>query len=118
MFTANAAVVDDALNQYRQQGAQNPQAENGKKLWTRSFNSNKPPQQRSCASCHTRSLSNVGKHAKTKKPIEPLAPSVNRERLTNMKKIEKWFKRNCKWTIGRECSPQEKADFLSYIRNQ
>ncbi|MEA3244387.1 MAG: DUF1924 domain-containing protein, partial [Pseudomonadota bacterium] len=31
------------------------------------------------------------------------------------KKIEKWFKRNCKWTLGRECTAQEKADFLAYI---
>ncbi|HCS12500.1 MAG TPA: hypothetical protein DIW28_01710, partial [Zetaproteobacteria bacterium] len=44
------------------------------------------------------------------KRIEPMAPSVNPERLTDPAKIEKWFGRNCEWTIGRDCTAQEKAD--------
>ena len=34
------------------------------------------------------------------------------------KKIEKWFKRNCKEAWGRECTAQEKADFLTYLITQ
>jgi len=70
---------------------------------------------RSCASCHTDDLTQSGRHTKTGKPIEPMAPSVNPKRLTDPAKIEKWFRRNCRWTIGRECTAAEKTDFLTYI---
>ena len=117
-FNATASVVDDAISQYQQQGASVPQVNNGKQLWTKTYTTDEKPQQRSCTSCHTENLRTAGKHIKTGKAIKPLAPSVNSERLTEIRKIEKWFKRNCKWTLGRECSVQEKADFLSYIRSQ
>jgi hypothetical protein len=45
-----------------------------------------------------------------------MAPSVDAERYTDLGKMEKWFKRNCKWTWGRECTPQEKGDLLEYLR--
>ena len=73
---------------------------------------------RSCATCHTDDLTRPGQHAKTGKPIEPLAPSVNPERLTDQAKVEKWLRRNCRWTLGRECTAAEKADFLAYIKTQ
>jgi len=55
---------------------------------------------------------------RTAKRIEPMAPSVNPERLTDPAKIEKWFGRNCEWTIGRDCTTQEKADFLAFIQSK
>ena len=70
---------------------------------------------RSCTSCHTDDPKVVGRHAKTGKPIEPLAPSTNPERLTDVKKIKKWLYRNCKWTFGRECTAQEKGDVLTWL---
>ncbi|MBV1870236.1 MAG: DUF1924 domain-containing protein [Gammaproteobacteria bacterium] len=73
---------------------------------------------RSCTTCHTTDITQSGKHIKTKKDIDPMALSVNKERYTDRKKIEKWFKRNCKWTWGRECSAQEKGDFLEYLLAQ
>lgn len=73
---------------------------------------------RSCATCHTADLTRPGKHAKTGKPIEPLAPSVNPKSLTDPKHVEKWLYRNCRWTLGRECTAGEKADFLAYIKSQ
>jgi len=33
-------------------------------------------------------------------------------------KTEKWFLRNCKWTMGRTCTAQEKGDFLAYFQSQ
>lgn len=69
----------------------------------------------SCASCHTENPAVTGKHAKTDKPIDPLAPSANAERFTNPKKIEKWFKRNCNDVLDRACTPQEKGDVLAYL---
>jgi hypothetical protein len=73
---------------------------------------------RSCATCHTKDLTRPGKHAKTGKAIEPLAPSVNPTRLTDQAKVEKWLRRNCRWTLGRECTAAEKADFIAYIAAQ
>jgi len=69
----------------------------------------------SCSTCHTDNPAAQGKHAKTDKPIKPLAPSANAERFTDMKKIEKWFKRNCNDVLDRVCTPQEKGDVLAYL---
>lgn len=69
----------------------------------------------SCASCHTSNPADTGKHAKTDKPIEPLAPSANAERFTDPKKVAKWFKRNCGDVLDRECTTLEKGDVLTYL---
>lgn len=76
------------------------------------------PNDRSCMSCHSESLFVRGRHERTGKVIEPMAPSVNPERLTEVKKIRKWFLRNCKWTFGRECTAQEKGDILLWLSDQ
>jgi mono/diheme cytochrome c family protein len=69
----------------------------------------------SCSSCHTSNPAAMGKHRVTGKPIDPLAPVANPERFTNPAKVEKWFKRNCKDVLKRECTPQEKGDVLTYL---
>lgn len=69
----------------------------------------------SCSSCHTDNPMNQGKHAKTEKVIKPLAPAANAERFTEVKKVEKWFKRNCNDVLDRECTAQEKGDVLTYL---
>jgi len=69
----------------------------------------------SCASCHTADPLRPGRHAVTGKPIRPLAPSANPERFSDRAKVEKWFKRNCKDTLGRECTVAEMADVLAYL---
>lgn len=69
----------------------------------------------SCSSCHTSNPAAMGKHSVTGKPIDPLAPAANPERFTNPAKVEKWFKRNCKDVLKRECTPQEKGDVLTYL---
>ena len=115
---AHATAVTDLLQKYQTQGAQQFEAQAGKTLWTRSFGVSSEGKERRCATCHTEDLRQTGKHIKTGKNIDPLAPSVNTKRLTDIAEIEKWFKRNCEWTLGRECSAQEKGDFLSFIRLQ
>lgn len=115
---AMADTVDDRLAAYQTEGAGPFDAARAEAMWTRNFTHPKADQPRSCASCHTDNLKAGGKHARTGKPIEPLAPSVNPQRLTEAREIEKWFGRNCKWTLGRECTAQEKGDFLSYMRMQ
>ncbi len=69
----------------------------------------------SCASCHTDNPAVSGKHAKTGKVLQPLAPAVNAERFTDPKKVAKWFKRNCNDVLGRVCTSQEKGDVLAYL---
>jgi len=69
----------------------------------------------SCASCHTHYPATTGRHAKTDKPIAPLAPAVNAERFARADKVEKWFRRNCNDVLGRACTPTEKGDVLIYL---
>lgn len=69
----------------------------------------------SCASCHTADPRRSGKHAVTGKEIQPLAPSANPSRFQDRAKADKWFKRNCNDTVGRECTAMEKADVLAYL---
>lgn len=72
---------------------------------------------RSCVTCHGEDPRRPGHHATTGKVIAPLAPSAQPDRFSDPDKVEKWFKRNCTWTWGRECTPQEKTDFLTYLRS-
>jgi mono/diheme cytochrome c family protein len=110
-----ASDVAPLLELYSSQGATAASAERGKQLWQATFRPQTGATERSCASCHTSDLSAAGKHEKTGKRIEPMFTSVNAERLTDIKKTEKWFKRNCLWTMNRECTAQEKADFVLFI---
>jgi cytochrome c peroxidase len=69
----------------------------------------------SCASCHTGNPLAAGRHAKTGKPIAPLAPAANPERFTDAAAVDKWFRRNCNDVLGRACTAQEKGDVLQYL---
>lgn len=112
----SADTVNERLDAYRGEGAGEFSAERGRDMWFREFTHAKADKPRSCTSCHGTNGRVNGKHARTGKAIKPISPSVNPERLSATKKIEKWFKRNCKWTLGRECTVQEKGDFLAYLR--
>jgi len=111
-----AASANPILDGYKAQAkAENPafkdfSAEAGRKLYT-----TPGPSQLACASCHTDSPKNEGKHAKTNKAIDPMAPSVNPQRFTDAAKVEKWFKRNCNDALARACTTQEKGDFVAYM---
>lgn len=116
---AAPTAVDDRLKEYTAQGASNFSAKNGEAMWLKDFpDTEEPGKVRNCSTCHGNDLTKPGKHAKTGKVIDPLAPSANKERLTDSAFIEKWFKRNCKWVVNRECTPQEKGDFLMYLRDK
>lgn len=100
------------VENYRLQGALPGDPERGRKLWNSTVN------QRSCTNCHGDDPAGSGKHVKTGKPIRPMALSANPTRYRKAKKVEKWFLRNCKWTLGRECSLQEKTDILTWLASQ
>jgi len=70
----------------------------------------------SCSSCHGAVPTQAGKHVSTGKPIAPLAPAFNPERLVDAAKTEKWFRRNCNDVMGCECSAAEKADVIAWLR--
>lgn len=69
----------------------------------------------SCSTCHTGNPLEAGRHATTGRPIAPLAPAANPARLTDVDRIEKWFRRNCNDVLGRACTPAEKGDVLAYL---
>ena len=116
--TVFSDAIDSLQQEYLANGAGPFSAETGKTRWTELHVSKKTGKQISCQTCHGKNLTQPGKHNKTGKVIDPLAPSVNAERLTDIKFINKWFKRNCKQVLGRKCTNQEKGDFLEYLRNQ
>lgn len=69
----------------------------------------------SCASCHGETPTGPGRHARTAKTIQPLAPAANPERFTDAAQVEKWFRRNCGDVLKRECTAQEKGDILAWL---
>lgn len=91
-------------------------AERGQALWQQE--QMVKGEARSCTNCHGTDLTQSGQHIRTKKQIDPMAASVSTDRYRDPKKVAKWFKRNCKWTWGRECTAQEKSDILAYLRAQ
>ncbi|MBA3024011.1 MAG: DUF1924 domain-containing protein [Gammaproteobacteria bacterium] len=120
LFVALPAVAtpasDTLLARYKAEGAKAPDAAKAKKDWTRE--EVVEGEKMSCATCHGTDFSKPGKHHRTGKVIEPMSMKVNAERYSDVKKIEKWFKRNCKDAWGRECTVQEKADFLTFMLAQ
>ena len=110
--------VETLLQEYRRQATTNFSSTAGKAFWNQPFRVSGGNEQRSCSTCHTADVRQPGKHAVTGKAIKPLAPSVLSKRITNPKKIRKWLRRNCTWTLGRECTAQEKGDVLTYLMTQ
>lgn len=113
--SAQAAPVDEMLAGYAKAGAK-PSLDAGRAFWAKEYPDPDTRGKRTCSTCHGPDLTKPGKHVKTAKAIDPLAPSANPKRLQDPAEVEKWFKRNCTWTLGRECTAQEKADTLTYLR--
>lgn len=109
---AATPATQELLAKYRAEGAETPDAARGAALWSASHPAPDGGAARSCTSCHGPTLADAGKHVTTGEPIEPMtAPG----RLSDAAKIEKWFGRNCRFTLGRECTPAERADLLTYL---
>ena len=112
--TISAGPREDLLAQYAT-AAKSAEfsAARGQTLHTQNFSGGKPDTP-SCTSCHGKDTRSAGR-ALTGKIIEPLAVSVTPMRYTDPAKVEKWFKRNCTEVLGRECTPQEKGDWLTFV---
>ena len=113
-----ATPLDTLFEEYRKAGAKEFSAETGKTFFYQEHKDEATGEMRACTSCHNKDLTKEGKQASTGKVIKPLAPSANPERLTSLEEMNKWLKRNCKWTVGRECTAQEKGDVLMFLKSQ
>jgi hypothetical protein len=110
--------TESLLEGYRNDGAGPFSPKAGESAWMQEYPSPGDSEPRSCTRCHGADLTRPGRHLRTGKPIEPMALSVNPARLSNPGKVEKWFRRNCRWTLGRECTTQEKGDFIQFMISQ
>jgi len=109
-FQAMAATPADLLAGYTAQAGHPANASKGEAFFKASHG-----QEGHCTSCHGKSLMLGGRHASTDKAIEPIAPAANAKRFTDSAKAEKWFRRNCKDVLVRECTAAEKADVLAWL---
>ena len=107
---ALAATPAEVAQSYAAAAAAPPSADRGQAFFTTSHG-----REWSCASCHGAVPTTPGRHARTGKTIEPLAPAANPARLTDPARVEKWLRRNCNDVVGRECSALEKADLTLWL---
>ena len=107
---AMAATPTELLAGYSAQAGQSANAAKGEAFFKANHG-----QEWQCTSCHGKSPMTGGRHASTDKAIDPLAPAANAKRFTDSAKAEKWFRRNCKDVLARECSAAEKADVLAWL---
>lgn len=117
---SNATVVEDYLNTLKQQAQKddatftNFDAKRGEVIFT-SKHIGKRGKEISCTSCHGIDLTKSGKNFFTGKTIKPLSPKANPKRLTSVKEMEKWLRRNFKDVYNRVGTPKEKGDAITYI---
>ena len=107
---AQAATPAQLLSAYAAQAGTAPSPARGQQ-----FFGTPRGREASCSTCHGTPPTQAGKHARTGRTIAPLAPAFNAERFTDAAFSEKWFRRNCNDVVGRECTPGEKADILSWL---
>ena len=112
IVVANSA-RDGIIKGFAAEAGTSLSAKRGKALFKAKAGGGKP-ETPSCTTCHSASPLNSGE-TRAGKPIEPMAVSKTPERFTDLKKVSKWFRRNCKSVLGRECTPREKGDFLTYM---
>ncbi|HRF12408.1 MAG: putative heme protein [Candidatus Accumulibacter phosphatis] len=91
-------------------------AARGKTLHTQAFAGGKPDTP-ACTSCHGNDTRGAGRNP-AGKSIEAMALSASPSRYNDPAKVEKWFKRNCHDVLGRECTPLEKGDWLTFMIGQ
>lgn len=91
-------------------------AARGETLHTKNFAGGKPNMP-ACTSCHGKDTHGPGRTT-AGKTIDAMAVSITPSRYTDSAKVEKWFRRNCNDVLGRDCTPQEKGDWLTYMIGQ
>lgn len=117
--TAQAGPREDILAGYTAQaqaadaGFSGFDAARGKVLFESQHTGGKPDTP-ACTSCHDANPTKAGQ-TRAGKVIAPMAVSVESQRYMDLEKVEKWFRRNCNSVLGRECTPVEKGDFVTFM---
>lgn len=117
--TASAGPRETLLNEYATAArSADPNfvafsAARGEALHRTRHNGGKPDTP-ACTSCHGDNP-RAGGQTRTGKAIDPIAVSITPARYTDAAKVEKWFRRNCNEVLGRECTPREKGDWITYM---
>ncbi|MBE0491630.1 MAG: DUF1924 domain-containing protein [Sulfurospirillum sp.] len=88
--------------------------ERGKEVFT-SVHVGKKGEKISCTSCHNANLRDKGENVHTAKMIEPLSPSANPARLTKLKDVQKWLRRNFNDVYNNDGTALQRGDVLYYI---
>ena len=91
-------------------------ADRGKAFFMADHQGGKPDTP-SCTACHTKDVTKTGQ-TRAGKAIDPMALSKTPDRFSDPAKVEKWFGRNCNSVLGRDCTPQEKGDVLTWLVSQ
>ncbi len=91
-------------------------AQRGAKLFAGRHKGGKP-ETPSCTSCHGKSPADTGR-TRAGKEIAPMALSISKERYSDARKVSKWFRRNCRSVLGRDCTPLEKGDFITFMESR
>jgi hypothetical protein len=107
-YAALAKAADPAFNGFS--------AARGEQFFKTRFPNSKPDTP-SCTSCHTTDPKKPGM-TRAGKAIEPMAVSASPKRYSDPAKVEKWFGRNCRNVVGRECTAAEKGNFITFMLSQ
>jgi len=108
-YTAQAQAADPAFKAFA--------APRGETLFRTNW-AGGDPRTPSCTACHTTNPMAPGRNAKTGRPIDPVAVSVNPSRFTDRADVEKQFARDCKSVLGRPCTALEKGDYITFMAGQ
>ena len=107
-FAAQAKAVDPSFARFS--------ADRGKAFWFSDHTGGRP-ETGSCTVCHTKLVTATGQ-TRAGKEIAPMAVSKTPDRFTDPDKVAKWFLRNCQTVLGRECTPVEKGDIITFLAGQ
>lgn len=113
---AGAGPREDIIAGFMAEGAGPANPGKGEAMYMTNYGTGKPDTPK-CTTCHG-ATPEQGGQTRTGKPIEPMAVSKTPERFTDKAKVDKWFARNCNSVIGRECTAQEKVDFISFMMSR
>jgi len=111
---ADVATAEQAAKQYSLFAKSELSADEGKAFYTKKLVMI-DGKELACATCHTDNPANVGKHNETGKPIQPMSPSVNKKRFSNLNDSAKGFTKHCKQIYGKDCAAKDKGNFITYL---
>ena len=95
LLMAASPEVEAYMQQLQAEASQPFDAGRGEALFT-SEHIGKKGKKIACTTCHSVNLADSGKNVNTGKAIDPLSPRANPLRLTDVKEVRKWLRRNFK----------------------